>query len=183
MLSVATLSIGRDVPIATVFEYPWSLKARSTRLGFRIASSAHRGVIVSDNDWQLAGVTAESREFWEAARRRELRIQRCSACQKYQHYPRVICVHCQSDVLDWVTVPGHGEIHSFTVVHRPPFEDLDAFAPYVVALIDLDEGVRLLSWVVETAIDQVAIGNRVTVEFLELPSGPVLPVFVPSPAS
>ena len=90
--------------------------------------------------------TPEDAEFWEGARRSQLRVQRCHGCGLHQHYPRLHCSHCGADSLEWVTASGRGTIHSFTVVRQngvPPFRDR---VPFVVALVDLEElGARLLA--------------------------------------
>lgn len=84
-------------------------------------------------------------------------IQRCAACAKHVFYPRVICPHCGSDRLDWVAPSGRGSVYSTTIVRRPP----PAGGDYNVCLVDLEEGVRLLSRVAEIAPDQVKIGMAV----------------------
>jgi uncharacterized protein len=106
--------------------------------------------------------------FWEAAREGRLVLPRCLSCGRCHFYPRAICPHCMGERLEWVAASGRGSVHSFTVVHRPPpgFEDQ---SPYVVALIDLEEGVRMMSWVTGCDPAEVRIGLPVEVVF---PAGP-----------
>lgn len=84
-------------------------------------------------------------------------IQKCAGCGLHVFYPRVVCPHCGSSKLDWVSPSGRGTVYSTTVVRRKPADGGD----YNVALIDLEEGVRMMSRVVESAPDQVKIGQRV----------------------
>lgn len=90
-------------------------------------------------------MSALADEWWDAARQGRLLVQRCDACGHHQHHPRPFCLSCRRrDALGFVEASGRGTLHAFTVVHRSPRDDLDA--PYTVALVDLDEGVRLLTW-------------------------------------
>jgi uncharacterized OB-fold protein len=84
-------------------------------------------------------------------------IQRCAACAKHVFYPRVLCPHCGADRLEWVQPSGRGSVYSTTVVRRRPADGGD----YNVALIDLEEGVRMMSRVAGIAPEAVAIGLRV----------------------
>jgi uncharacterized OB-fold protein len=114
--------------------------------------------------------------FWEAARLGRLRIQRCRACGRAVFYPRAVCPHCTSAELEWIDASGRGSVHSFTVVHRAP-EDFRDEAPYVVALVDLEEGVRMMARITGSEPDQVAIGLPVQVEFQRLTEEIALPCF------
>lgn len=84
-------------------------------------------------------------------------IQRCQACSQAVFYPRVICPHCGSGLLDWITPSGKGTVYSTTVVRRKPEHGGD----YNVALIDLEEGVRMMSRVEGIAPEAVTIGMAV----------------------
>lgn len=109
--------------------------------------------------------------FWEAAARRQLLLQRCRGCGAHQFYPRPYCVRCQSEV-EWVPVAGTGTVYSMTTVRAQLVPDFPP--PYVVVLIELDEGPRLVSGVVGRP---VGIGDRVRVQWKERPDGPPLPMF------
>lgn len=84
-------------------------------------------------------------------------IQHCGACSKHVYFPRESCPHCGAVDLAWVAPSGHGTVYSVTTVRRKP----DAGGDYNVSLIDLDEGVRLMSRVVDLSPDAVRIGQRV----------------------
>lgn len=124
-------------------------------------------------------VDADSREFWEAASRHELRLPYCNACQRAFYYPRVLCPHCHGDDLIWKTLCGHGVVHSYTVSRRPAGPAFQERTPYVVALVDLEEGPRMLTNIIIDDVERVHIGQEVTVVFEKLDDGLALPVFYP----
>jgi uncharacterized OB-fold protein len=116
--------------------------------------------------WLVPNPTPEDREFWEGAHRGELRVQRCNACGLHQHYARMLCSHCGSLDLGWVTASGRGTVHSYTVVRQngvPPFKER---LPFVVALVDLEEpGARILAAMPACAPDAARIGMPVEAAF------------------
>lgn len=103
--------------------------------------------------------------FWEAAREGRLLVQRCSACGRFQYPPDTICRRCQSSDLAFDEVSGRATVYSFAVYTRSFMRGYDA--PYVLALVDLDDhpDVRLMTNIVETPIEDVAIGMAVEVTF------------------
>lgn len=112
--------------------------------------------------------------FWDAATRHELVIQRCQACGRHQFYPRPFCLACDSDNVIWVAAAGTGAVYALTTVRiqiAPPFEP-----PYIVALVELDEGPRLLATIVGSVCE---ISDRVRVAWQERVDGPPLAVFEP----
>ncbi len=125
----------------------------------------------------VPNVQGEARAFWDGCARHELMLQRCRACGRPQFYPRTLCRSCWSTDLEWIRSPGEGSVYTFTVVHRAPTEAFQAMTPYVVALIELDEGVRMLSHVVGTTPEKVEIGARVRVAFDDVTDEITLPVF------
>ncbi|MBX6378226.1 MAG: Zn-ribbon domain-containing OB-fold protein [Clostridia bacterium] len=127
----------------------------------------------------LPAVDPTTQPYWEAARQRRLVIQRCRACGRHIFYPRIYCPHCLSEDVEWVEASGRGEVYAFTVVYRSRIPGYAEATPYVVALIDLEEGVRLLTNVVECAPDEVRVGMPVEVCFEERADGFVLPQFRP----
>lgn len=120
---------------------------------------------------------AETAPYWEAAKRRELMVQRCTACGTHRFYPRALCPACHADGVEWVKVSGRGSVYSFTVVHRAPSPAFAGKVPYALAIVALDEGPHLLSEIVGTQPGDVAIGMRLAVDFQEIGDGVVLPVF------
>jgi uncharacterized OB-fold protein len=118
---------------------------------------------------------AVSLPFWEGIAEGVLRVQRCGACGRHVFYPRAVCPYCASSELDWVDASGRGQIHSYTVVHRAPPEYRDE-VPYVVALVELDEGVRMMTRLVD--VEPAAVRVDLPVE-VAIQGDPRLPYFRP----
>jgi uncharacterized OB-fold protein len=115
-----------------------------------------------------------SAPFWAAASRYEFVLQRCSECQAYQFYPRPFCLKCGSAEVSWVPASGNGTIYSQTTVHVAVLPELPP--PYVVALVELDEGPRFTGGIVG---GPSTIGGRVHLAWREREGQPPLPVFTP----
>lgn len=96
-------------------------------------------------------------QYFSALAEGRFRIQRCEGCGQHQFFPRVLCVHCGATTLSWMEPAGTGTVYSVSRVRRKP----EAGGDYNVALIDLDEGVRLMSRVDEIPQDRLRIGMRV----------------------
>lgn len=122
-------------------------------------------------------VTATSAPFWDATRERRLVLQWCIECDKPIWYPREVCPRCLGSALEWRPAAGGGEVYAVTTEHNPQNPGMAGLAPYTVALIQLSEGVRMLSSVVGTAPEAVRIGAAVTVSWEPLSDGRNLPVF------
>ena len=121
----------------------------------------------------------ETEKFWAGLREHRLLLQRCRACGSHLSFPRAICIVCESDDLDWVEASGRGVVHAATVVHRASSAEFDLEVPYVVALVDLDEGVRMLTNIVGVDPADVRIGDVVQVEFHDLDDQLTLARFAP----
>ena len=111
----------------------------------------------------------ESREltapFWEATRRHELVMQRCQQCSSWVFHPREQCPVCFSRELSWAPVSGRGRVYAFTVVHQPAHPAFQLEAPYTYAVIELEEGVRMVSNIVECSPDDVRVDMPVVAVF------------------
>ena len=90
----------------------------------------------------------ESQPFWDATRDEVLRLPWCTECEQAIFYPRAICPRCLGSAIEWRDASGHGTVHAVTVESRPQNPGMAAMAPYAVALIDLDEGVRMTTNIV-----------------------------------
>ena len=123
--------------------------------------------------------TYDTRAFWEGTKRHELLIQKCRDCGKLQFYPRGLCTACMSTNLDWVRSSGRGTVYSFTTVYRPPSPAFTPDVPYVIAIIEMEEGVRMMGNVVGCPPDQVKVGMPVTVVFEDVNETITLPKFSP----
>jgi uncharacterized OB-fold protein len=112
--------------------------------------------------------TAFAAPYWAAAREHRLVLQHCSRCQRFQHFPRPFCTACLNDAIDFVDASGLGTVYSFTVVRRTPNPAFTTRLPYVLALVDLDEGVRIYSSIVGCDPGAVHVGQRVTACFEDI---------------
>jgi uncharacterized OB-fold protein/acyl dehydratase len=147
-------------------------------LKFRPSAGAAAAASAPAPSWPRPAINPDNAFFWEGVEREELLIQRCSGCRKLRHPPRPMCPDCQS--LDWETVKagGRGTLHSFVVPHHPqipPFE-----YPFVVALVQLEEGTRFISNLTGVDPAEVHIGMPVELYFTEVEEGLTLPRFRPA---
>jgi len=109
--------------------------------------------------------SAVSAPFWDGLKSGQLRLQRCAECQSYVFYPRSVCPHCLSERLEWATASGRGKVYSFTIVRRamnPSFAD---DVPYVFAIVELAEGPRVTTNIVNCAPDDVRVDMPVTATY------------------
>ena len=127
----------------------------------------------------VPAITAEMRPFFEAAARNELRIQRCTACGTHRFPARAICSECLSLESEWVPVSGRGEIFSFNVMHQVYHPGFAVAVPYAVALVELDDGGRMLTNVVACPIESLRVGLPVEVTFEQRSADVSLPQFRP----
>ncbi|WP_205254374.1 OB-fold domain-containing protein [Halorubellus sp. JP-L1] len=123
-------------------------------------------------------MTPETREFWASAADGDLSLSECQNCGLVYYYPRALCPDCFSDDVTGRSATGEGEVYSYSVTRTIsgwPEDDL----PLVVAYVELDEGVRMMTNV-HADPDDVAVGTRVEVTFVDTEEPDVaIPVFVP----
>ena len=131
------------------------------------------------NTQPMPFVYEENAMFWEGTRRHELMIQHCKDCGNYQFYPRSTCTACLSENLEWVKSSGYGKVYSFTVAHRPGGPAFVDAVPYNIAIIELDEGVRMASTIVECSNEDIKCDMPVQVVFEDLSPELALPKFKP----
>lgn len=117
--------------------------------------------------------------YWEGARRGELRLQHCLACAAAWHPPLPRCPACHATAIEWRACSGRGALYSFTVAHHPVHPAVLDAVPYLVALVDLDEGPRVVSGLPGVPFEAVRIGMRLRVRFDDIGEGLRLPQFVP----
>lgn len=122
-----------------------------------------------------------TRPYWDAAAEGRLLIRRCGGCGRAHHYPREFCPYCWSEDVAWEPASGRATLYTWSVVHRndlPPFGER---VPYVAAVVDLAEGPRMMTEIVECAHTGLRVGMVLTAVF-RLPEGGVgeaVPVFRP----
>ena len=125
----------------------------------------------------LPVIDHDSRPYWDAAREGRLDIPLCNDCGKHHFYPRTVCPHCHSDDLKFDTISGRGTVHSFTIARRPAGPAFGDDMPYVVALIDLEEGPRMMSRIETDTPESVQIDAAVEVTFVKATDEVTFPFF------
>jgi uncharacterized OB-fold protein len=120
--------------------------------------------------------------FWKSLKNGAMEVQRCDDCTKHVFYPRALCNHCGSRRLSWMPVSGRGTIYSMTIVEKGPSPAFQADGPYVVALVDLDEGCRMMTNIVgvRPSPDTVKIGMPVEIVYDNVTDAVTLPKFRPA---
>ena len=131
----------------------------------------------------------ESDFYWEKCRAGELWLRRCAACDSAYFYPRDICPfpECFARDTEWIQSSGRGTLHTFAIVHRAPTPAFRSKTPYITAVVELEEGARMPSWLVgidfadgEIRPDAVQCGMPVAVTFEPLDDNISLPMFRPA---
>ncbi len=128
--------------------------------------------------------TLISQPFWDAARERRLSIQRCAACNRYVFYPRPLCPYCGATDLAWTDVSGRGTLYSYTIARRPTARPFEPDVPYVIAIVELEEGPRMVTNIVdvEQTPEALVLDMALDVTFERLSDEISLPVFRPAEA-
>jgi uncharacterized protein len=127
----------------------------------------------------LPVIDGESAPFWAGTRARKLLIRHCNACKRNHFYPRHACPHCWSDNCEWRAASGKGRVYSYTVIHHNDALPFREMLPYIVALVELEEGVRLTSNIVECTPEIVHVGMPVEVIYEHVTDDITLPQFRP----
>lgn len=124
--------------------------------------------------------TPETEEFWAGARREELRIQRCNSCGQAYFFPRPFCPNCASRDVAWFTASGRGTLHTYVISHRPALGFKDV-VPYVIAIVELEEGPRMMSNIigVDPTPEALPVGLPVEVTWERQSDTITLPLFRP----
>ena len=114
----------------------------------------------------------ETEAYWQAAKEGKLLVKKCDDCGEIHFFPRAICPHCQSSNTSWLESSGKGVIYSYSVVRRAPI-------PYAIAYVTLEEGVSMLTNLVDCDFDALAVNQPVEVVFRKSEGGESLPMFKP----
>ncbi len=122
-------------------------------------------------------LTEDNHAFWDAAREGRLVTQRCAGCERLRHPPRPMCPSCHGLEQEVVELAGTGVVYSYSILHHPQHPSFDY--PVVAVLIDLDEGVRIVSNLVDVEPEDVQIGMPVEVRFVPTRDEMAVPVFAP----
>lgn len=132
------------------------------------------------NRSDLPVVESDSRPFWDGVRDSGVfRVVRCRACDRVHHYPRPFCPHCWSDDVEWVDASGAAILYTYSTVYLndlPPFRDE---LPYVAAVVELAEGPRVMTRLVDCTLDELRIGMALTMTTRTLTDDITIPLFAP----
>jgi hypothetical protein len=129
---------------------------------------------MSERKIPAPAVNPENKPYFDAAAKGSLLLRYCSACTQFHHYPRAICPHCFFGETDWREAKGTGIVHTCSVLRR------GVPVPYCIAYVTLDEGVSMLTNIVDCDLDSVRIGMKVRVVFKPTEGGPPVPMFTPA---
>src|SRR5260221_10212645 len=124
----------------------------------------------SERKFAAPAVTPDTQAFWDAAAAGKLLLKRCLVCGEPHHYPRALCPFCGSDRTEWRDASGRGTVYSYSVMRRVP-------APYAIAYVTLEEGVTMMTNLVDCDLDAIHIGQPVRVVWKPTDGGPPVPMF------
>lgn len=124
-------------------------------------------------------INADNRPFWEGCRQHELRFQQCRECGQVRWPPSDLCPQCHSTTTDWLISRGIGRVYTFAVYHTAFHPGFKADLPYTVAMVELDEGPRLMTNIVDCLTDRVRCDMRVEVTWEDVDERITLPKFRP----
>ena len=135
---------------------------------------------MEQNQRPIPVVQPWTKEFWKATKQGKLLIQQCSDCDAKIFFPKKVCPHCWSDNITWIESAGKGKIYTFTVMMDMVEPKFSADLPYVVAMVDLEDGIRMTTRIVNCKPEEVSIDMDVEVVFDDISSEYALPVFQPA---
>ena len=124
-------------------------------------------------------ITENNRPFWEATKNHELRLQKCAKCAKFWYPSGPLCPHCWSRDYEWTRVSGRGRVTSWVVFHQVYFDSFREDVPYNVAQVELEEGPRLMSGLVNIKNEEIIMDMPVEVVFEDVTEEVTLHKFRP----
>jgi hypothetical protein len=129
-------------------------------------------------------ITPESKPFWDGLREQKLMLPKCGDCGRVFFYPRIVCPHCQSRNVGWIQGTGRGKLYSFEIAYQTISKAFKVKPPYVLAMVELDEGARMLTNLVNVEPDPKKIRCDMPVEIVyqKLTDEVTLPLFQPAGA-
>ena len=122
----------------------------------------------------------DTAEWWEAAKEERLLIRHCLDCGEYSYYPRPFCPSCWSERVEWHQASGEATLYTWSVIYSndmPPFKDR---VPYVAAMVDLAEGPRMMTNIIDTPFEDLRVGMALSLRFMVISDDFTIPVFVPA---
>ncbi len=136
--------------------------------------------MAQDIEYADPRIDEETRAFWEGCGRHELVLQRCADCGTVQHRPRALCASCLSGEIEHFVASGRGQVYTFTVTQQNNARGFREACPYVLAYVELEEGPRLLTNVVDCDPEFVRIGMPVVADFTPPDNDLAVPRFRPA---
>ena len=123
-----------------------------------------------------------TKPYWDSLKAHAMQMQQCSACHKFVFYPRAVCPHCGSRDLRWTPVSGRGKVYGFTISHQKGMPNFGADAPYTIAVVEVEEGVRMMTNLIgiEPDPDKIKVGMEVVVHYDDVTDAITLPKFKPA---
>lgn len=121
----------------------------------------------------------DTEPFWAALKEHELRLQRCADCDKAYFYPRSLCPHCWSDNVQWERMSGRGTVYTYTIVRRAPHRAFTDDVPFVIAVVELEEGPRMPVNLVDCPVDNVYVEMAVEIVYEDINDEITMPRFRP----
>ncbi len=128
-------------------------------------------------DLPLPVPSEDNQPFWDALNAGELRIERCARCGSLRHPPRPMCPHCHSFDAEWVRMSGRGVVYSYIVTHQPIHPAFVERVPFATVQVELEEGPRLTSNLVDVAPGEISIGMPVVLAPTRVSDAITLPLF------
>jgi uncharacterized OB-fold protein len=125
----------------------------------------------------LPHAAGRAAEFYDFCKRHELRFQRCTGCGAWRHVPRDMCAKCGSFEWEWARSSGKGKLFSWTTAVQPMMPQFKDLVPYSPAIVELEEGVRIVSWVTDVKPDELTLGMPLEVTFDDVTPNVTLPKF------
>ncbi len=130
--------------------------------------------------YDLPLIEDENEPFWTAVDERKLLIGSCSACGLYHYYPRPHCPHCWSDDVEWVEAAGGATLYTWTVIYQNDLPPWPQRVPYVAAVVELEEGPKMMTHLVECDESELSVGMALTLDFEDLDDELTIAVFKPA---
>ena len=129
---------------------------------------------MTDRKIPAPAVSPENKAFFDAAAQGKLLIKKCTSCGEFHHYPRALCPFCFSEKTEWRDAKGTGTVYTYSVLRR------GVPVPYCIAYVKLDEGVSMMTNIVDCDLDKIRIGQEVRLVFKPTDGGPPVPMFAPA---
>ncbi|WP_338470975.1 OB-fold domain-containing protein [Niallia sp. XMNu-256] len=113
-------------------------------------------------------ITPDSKPFWDGIARHEFLLQKCKDCNEWIFYPRNICPHCWSNQLEWLPASGKATLKTWSIVHRPGHPGWQSVAPYVLGVIELEEGPTMLTHLLVDSHEELKIGLPLQISYTKI---------------